>query len=412
MERKGKSTQCHFCRSEDLHLVIDLGLHGPGDLFLNKEELETEVLYPLQLVTCGDCGLLQINYYVDPAEMYQKSYLYESSTTKTFRDYFSGLAKETVERFSIPKDSLAVDIGSNVGVLLQGFKDAGMRVMGVDAAPNIAQKAEAAGIPTINDFFSEKVVDTIIEREGKAAVIAATNCFAHIHNIDEAVQGIKRLLDKNGVIVIEAQYGLTIIEDGIYDTVYLEHIGSLSVKPMQTYLKKFDLEVFDVMTTKSHGGSLRYYVGHTGEHKVSPNVADFIRKEEEAGMYDLTQLAKFREGVETQKKELMDILHKIKSEGKSIVGLSAPAKGNTLLTYCGIDTSILDYVTERNVSKIGKYTPAMHIPIRPDEKLLEDQPDYVLLLAWNFADEIIKNTSAYQETGGKYIVPMPKPRIV
>lgn len=407
-----KSEHCHMCKSSNLRLVVDLGLHGPADLFLTESELKDEKLYPLTLVSCADCGLLQINFYVDPREMYQRSYLYESSTTKTFREYFSKNARDIVDRFSVKEGSLAVDIGSNVGVLLQGFKDAGMNVVGVDAAPNIAEKAIASGIPTIVDFFSKKVVDEIIEKYGQASIITATNCYAHIHNIDEATEEIKRLLTPDGVIVIEAQYGLDIIEDVIYDTVYLEHIGSLSVKPMKQYFEKFNLELFDVERTKSHGGSLRYFAGHKGKHSISANVDEFLKKEEDAGMYDAERLSRFREAVELQKTELMEILRSIKSEGKTIAGLSAPAKGNTLLTYCGIDSHILDFITERNMSKVGKYTPATHIPIFPDEKLLLEKPDYVLLLAWNFADEIINNTKEYRDGGGKYIVPMPKPRIV
>lgn len=404
---------CHMCKGKPLYLVIDLGEHPPSDAFIPKEQLgEEEYTFPLRLMSCGVCGLLQIDYRVDPEILYQRNYLYESSTTATGREHFTNMAHEICERFSIPKGSLAVDIGSNVGVLLAGFKQVGMSVLGVDPAPQIARQAILGGIPTVIDFFSKKLAEEIVKQYGKAMVITGTNVFAHLHDLDDAVYGMKELLDTEGVIAIEAPYAVDLVLNLEYDTVYLEHIGYLSVKPMQTYFKEFGLELFDVAKVSIHGGSLRYYVGREGRYKVSENISKHIALEEEAGLYDKAALAQFAKSVEKQKSDLHELLLRLKQEGKKVVGLSAPAKGTTLLNFCGIDSSMLDFVTEKNQSKIGCYSPGMHVPIVDDEALVREHADYALILAWNFADEIMRNQQEFVKRGGKFIIPIPTPRIV
>lgn len=403
---------CHMCKSKNLVLVLDLGHHPHSDDFLEKERLDdAETLYPLRLVTCSDCGLLQIDYLVNPDILYRTNYVYESSTTKTGREHYTEMAKQIVDKFNIPKGSLAVDIGSNVGVLLQGFKNVGMKVLGVDPAEIPANKAIDNGIDTVIDYFTKGVAENIVKKHGHAHVITGTNVFAHLHEIDDAVEGMKVLLDKDGVIAIEAPYATPLVEHLEYDTIYHQHVGYLSVKPMQEYFERFDLELFDVKPSSIHGGTLRYYVGHTGAHPVAPAVTEYISKEKEFGLYDTNRLKLFAKNVEEQRISLLDLLRDLKKQGKSIIGISTPAKGNTLLNYCNIDTTYLDYATEKAKLKVGKYTPGTHIPIYDDEKILQDMPDYALILAWNFADEIMKNMVEYKKRGGKFIIPIPKPII-
>lgn len=404
---------CHMCHKERLFPVLDLGFQPHSDLFLRPEQLNDPLsLYPLRLVSCPDCGLLQIDFLVDPRILYQKEYLYEASITATGRKHYNDMAKSIINKFSIKNDSLAIDLGSNVGVLLEGYKDNGLRVLGVDPAPIVAQKAIDRGIDTIIDFFDQRVAQKILETRGKAKIISGTNVFAHIHDLDSAVEGMKILLEEDGVIVIEAPYAVDFIEHLEYDTIYHQHVGYLSVKPMREYFQKFGLELFDLDYSKIHGGSLRYYIGHKGVRSINKIVEEYLNKEESFGLYDPNSLALFRERVEKQRMDLLDLLIRLKKEGKKIIGISAPAKGNTLLNYCDIDTKYLDFLTEKSLLKIGRYSPATSIPIYGDDKVATEKPDYALILAWNFAEEIMKNMSTFKESGGKFIIPIPYPKIV
>ncbi len=411
--QKGKAvTQCHMCKKKNLELVLDLGHHPHSDDFVEPERLRGEMYsFPLRLVSCRDCGLLQIDYLVNPDILYRTNYVYESSTTKTGREHYANMARDIFDTFSLSKGDLAIDVGSNVGVLLQGFKDVGMDVLGVDPAEIPAQKAIDNGIPTIVDYFMRETAGEIKKKHGPARVITGTNVFAHLHEIDSAVEGMKELLSDDGVIAIEAPYAIPLIEHLEYDTIYHQHVGYLSVKPMQEYFKRFDLELFDVKPASIHGGTLRYYIGHTGAHEIAPAIPEYLRKEEDFGLYSKERLSRFASDVVEQRVALLDLLLSLKKKGKRVVCVSTPAKGNTLLNYCNVDTTHIDYATEKNALKVDKFTPGTHIPIHADEKILEDMPDYALILAWNFADEIIKNMEEFRKRGGKFIIPIPKPVI-
>lgn len=406
------SVLCQMCKNKTLQEVLDLGMQPHSDDFLEKERLgDVEFFFPLKLMTCTSCGLLQIDYFVNPEILYQTNYVYESSITKSGVQHYTDMAKSISDRFNFPPASLALDIGSNVGVLLSGFKTCGFAVLGIDPAHTIAQKAIDNGIDTVIDFFSERVADTIVETKGTAKVITGTNVFAHLHDIDSAMRGIQRLLDKDGVFVIEAPYALDLIEKLEYDTIYHQHIGYLSVKPMAEYFKRFNMELFDVEFVPIHGGSLRYFVAHRGAHVVTDAVDSYIQKEETFGLYNLVRLAEFRDAVLLQRTELLRLLNDLKLEGKKIAGISAPAKGNTLLNFCGINQSYLDFTTEKSEYKKGRYTPGTHIPILSDADLLSKDVEYALILAWNFSEEIMKNMEEYKNKGGKFIIPVPKPVI-
>lgn len=403
---------CHMCGSDKISLVLDLGMHPHSDDFLSTERLsQVESVYPLRLVSCQDCGLLQIDYFVNPDILYKTNYVYESSITAQGVSHYKKMAAEIASKFNFKKQELSVDIGSNVGVLLTGFKEQGFDVMGVDPAATVAKKAIENGIETIVDFFTEDVAGEIVEKKGKAKVVTGTNVFAHLHDIDSATKGIKILLDNDGVLVVEAPYAIDMIDKIEYDTIYHQHIGYLSVKPIAKYFKRFDLELFDVEHQDIHGGTMRYYVGHNGVHEISSKVLSSLKEEEEFGIYDMVRLKQFARDVYIQRKELRALLDSIKEQGKTVVGISAPAKGNTLLNFCGIDTYYFDFITEKSTYKKGLFTPKTRIAIHDDELLLERQPDYAVILAWNFAEEIIKNLSEYSNRGGKFIIPIPYPVI-
>jgi SAM-dependent methyltransferase len=354
----------------------------------------------------------QLGYTVPPEVLYKFDYPYESSTTKTGRDHFHGLAKSIVDRFSLNSTDLIVDVGSNVGVLLEGFENQGCRTLGIEPAGRIAQLAVERGISTINEFISPDLANRIVAGNGLASVVCITNVFAHIHDLDGFMEAVGKLLKASGVLVIEAPHFVRLLDHLEYDTIYHEHLLYVSVRPLNHLFNRYGFEVFDVEEMSIHGGTVRIFVSRVGENKPTEALARLISCEEMSGAFDLERLRRFSEAVRSHRLQLVDLLRSLKSEGNTLAGVSAPAKGMTLLNYCGIGTDLLDFITEKSTFKIGRLTPGAHIPVLPDSELLSRNPDYVLLLAWNFADEIISNLSEYRSRGGKFIIPIPKPRIV
>jgi len=402
-----------MCKSSNVQKFLDLGFSALADNFLTSEQLgESEMFFPLTVNTCLDCGLCQLGYVVPPELMFNKDYPYDSSTTKMGREHFTKMGIDICQKFNLEKKSLVMDIGSNSGILLSAFKSKGMKVLGIEPSTKLANLAIERGVDSIMEFFSERLARKVIRDYGKVSVITGTNVFAHINDLDDFMKAADSLLLENGIIIIEAPYLLHLIKNLEYDTIYHEHLSYLSVKPMVEFCKKFNFEVFDIEKQEIHGGTLRYYISRKNKKEITENVSNYLETEEENKIYTIKTLQDFSKSVKGHRKTLMQLLNRLKKEGKQIVGISAPAKGNTLLNYCKIDSKILDYVTERNPLKIDKFTPGMHIPVFSDEKLLEDQPDYALILAWNFADEIIQNNLEYQKKGGKFIIPIPEPKII
>ena len=305
-----------------------------------------------------------------------------------------------------------VDVGSNVGVLLEEFKTKGMRVRGVDPAQGIAAKAVERGIDTLCDFFGMAAAKEIVRANGRASVITGTNVFAHVDDLAAFMGAVDALLTDRGVLIIEAPYFANLVANNEYDTIYHEHLSYLSVRPLERFFPRFGMEVFDIQQVEIHGGSFRVFVGRQGQRPVSADVARLVAQEQETRLHERDTLAAFAAAVEQNRRDLLWLLHRLKNEGKTIVGVSAPAKGMTLLNYCRIGKEVLDFVTEKAALKIGRFTPGTHIPVVPDEELLKRQPDYALLLAWNFADEIMRNLDEYRQKGGRFIIPVPTPRIV
>ncbi len=408
-----KKTNCRMCKSQKLEKFLDLGFTPLADGFLAKEQLgEPEVYYPLNVCVCRDCGLFQLDYIVPKDELYRKNYPYLSSITKTGTNHFHNMADSICRKFNLKKGSFVVDIGSNVGVLLDGFKKNSMKVLGIDPATNIAEMANKKGIETWSDYFGSHLVNKILAKKGKPSVITGTNVFAHIDDIDDMVKAARKLLPEYGIFVLEFPYVADLIDNLEYDTIYHEHLSYMSVKPLVKYFRKFNMEVFDVEKFKIHGGTIRVFVCNKGKKPISKNVSKFLRLEEKRNIYSMQRLKRFADDVRKQKEELVGLLLDLKKKGKRIVGIGAPAKGNTLLNYCGIGRSYLDYLTEKSPTKVGLCSPGMHIPIVADSKLFQDKPDYALLLAWNFADEIMKNMQKFRNQGGKFIIPIPKPKIL
>jgi 2-polyprenyl-3-methyl-5-hydroxy-6-metoxy-1,4-benzoquinol methylase len=405
--------KCKMCNSGNLELFLDLGDMPKVDRFLSSNELnEFEPLYPLTVYMCKNCGLAQLGFIVPASELFDENYAYESSTTTNRRKNHYELAEYTCNSFKIKENSLVVDIGSNVGVLLEGFKNCGMKVVGVDASSNIVKKANKNGIETILGFFDEEIVNKILNEHGNASIVTATNVFAHIQNYEQFIIALKKLLSSNGIFVFQVPHFLKLIKNTEYDTIYHEHISYFGLKPLITFFEKNQMELFDVIETEIDGGSIRCFVANKGTHTRSSNVDKILADEIEEGIYQIERLNKFEKDVKQQNQDLNKLLEKLKKSGKKVVGVGAPAKGITLMNYCKIDENILEYITEKAPLKIGKFCPGMHIPIVSDEKLIKDKPDYAIIFAWNFAKEIMNNLEEYRKLGGKFLIPIPTPKII
>lgn len=406
-------TKCRMCKSTSLKIFLDLGNTPPADQFRKKEELDLpEIWYPLRVLLCEECGLSQLSHVVNPQVLYQYDYPYESSTTSTGKKHWDSFASAVCERLSLAKGDLVVDIGSNVGVLLDSFSSNGMQVVGVDPAPNIVDIANERGVPTYCDFYSNEVAARIEKEHGKASVIVGTNVFAHIDDLDAVLEASNALLKPKGVFIFESPHFGNLVQHLEYDTIYHEHLSYLSLAPVEKFVEHFGFEVFAIEETEIHGGSFRVYVGRKGDWPIDDSVDQMRVKEKGQNIHDLQALHSFADRVVENRQSLMSLLEKLLDEKKKIAIVSTPAKGMTLLNYCGITKRHASFAAEKARLKIGRYTPGGHIPIKPDEALIEEDIDYALLLAWNFADEIIKNNKDFQDRGGKFILPIPEPRIV
>jgi 2-polyprenyl-3-methyl-5-hydroxy-6-metoxy-1,4-benzoquinol methylase len=406
---------CRMCASERLAPFLDLGEMPPADQFLHKHQLvEHRESYPLQVAVCEECGLIQLNYVVPPEILYCDDYPYESSTTSAGRRHWSEFARTTTRLLDLTANDLVVDIGSNVGVLLQMFKEQGTRVLGVDPAANIAEIANKNGIETVAAFFNSETARQIVAGKGQATVITGTNVFAHVGDLHDLMKAVSTLLAERGTFIIEAPYFLELLHSLEYDTIYHEHLSYLSLKPLVRFFKQFGMEIFDAQLRDIHGGSIRLFVRRIGTSAgpVAPIVMQMLANEARERIYELDTLKQFAQNVANNRKALRELLTSLKNSGNKIVAVSAPAKGMTLLNYCSLGTDFLEFVTEKSKLKIGRYTPGMRIEVVPDDMLLTHQPDYALLLAWNFAEEIMNNLKEFSDRGGKFIIPIPTPRIV
>ncbi|MDD4875423.1 MAG: class I SAM-dependent methyltransferase [Candidatus Pacebacteria bacterium] len=405
--------KCRFCSSKNLELFLDLGFTALADAFIAAEDLkECEPRFPLKVMFCKNCGLSQLSYTVDPKLLYQKDYPYESSITKTGVSHYHNFAESVSRDFNLDRKDLVVDVGSNIGTLLEGFKKTGTKILGVDPAKNIARAANKRGIKTIGDFFTLELAQKVKNRFGQAKIITATNVFAHVYDHDQFMKAVKVLLAKDGCFIFESPHLLNLIKNLEYDTIYHEHLLYLSLRPVIKYLEKFGMEVFKVEEYSIHGGSIRVFIANKNAYKKDPSLAKILEKEDRGEIYSLPALNIFAQRVKNHRKELKFLIGKLKKQGKTVAVVSTPAKGMTLLNYCGITKEDVDFATEKSTLKIGRVTPGTYIPIFPDSELAKRRPDYALLLAWNFSKEIMSGLKEYKDNGGKFIIPIPKPKII
>ena len=395
---------CRICKSKELTMFFSLGKMPPSNSFIPIEKLSEEKFYPLEVYFCRNCKMVQLLDVVEKEEIFC-NYTYFSSTSAPLVEHFKGYAKDVGKRF-LKGGELVVEIGSNDGVLLQFFKE-NQKVVGVEPAANVAQVARERGINTINNFFDEGVAGEILKEYGKAKVMACNNAFAHIDDIDKIVRGIKMLLADDGVYVFEVQYLPDLINQKQFDMIYHEHLLYYTLKPAIELFKRFDMEVFDVEKVSTHGGSIRVFVCKRGAYKKSGNVDEMLEYEEKSGFYDVKTFEKFAKDINSLKKNAVEFIKNIRSDGKRIIGYGAPAKGNTLLGFFGFGPEDIEYITDNTPAKIGLLTPGTHIPVVSNDVLKTDTPDYALLLIWNYKEAVLKREDALRKKGMKFIVLLP-----
>ena len=409
----GFQQKCRICDNPNLKKALSLGETPLANSLLSKKELENEEeLYPLELVFCNKCNLCQLSYVVHPERMF-KHYLYVSSTTQSFDKHFEDLADKAIKDLSLGQGAFVIDIGSNDGILLKKFKEKGLQVLGIEPATNICEIARKSGIDTINDFFNSEIANTIIKLKGKADVITATNVFAHIPDIKDFTSNVKNLIKDDGTFIIEVQYLLDTLQKITFDNIYHEHVSYFSVISLDKFFKDEGMQIVKVEHVDSHGGSIRVFIKTNNKNLViDKSVEEFIESERVYGLNKEETYEKFAQKVLEMRNKLINFIKTKKEEGKKIIGYGAPAKATTLLNFYQINKDHLDYIIDDNKLKQGLFIPGVRIPIISKENMGNPLPDYALILAWNFADEIILNNKFYTDKGVKFVIPIPEPRIV
>jgi C-methyltransferase-like protein/putative zinc binding protein/methyltransferase family protein len=406
----GKITSCQGCGARALEPVLDLGHHAPCDSLLTEAMLgEPETHFPLVFCRCSSCGLAQLDYAAPPEVVFFPDYPYRTAMTGLLKEHFHSLTHDVTERLGLGPDDLAIDIGSNDGTLLQGFQAERVRVLGIEPT-DIAKIAVENGVPTVQAFFSEDIAEQVRAEHGPVSVVTGTNMFAHVNNLFPELRGVATLIGDEGAFVSESHYLLNLIEELQYDTIYHEHLRFYSLKPMIEIFARAGFSIFDVERVPTHGGSIRVWADR-GRLEVSERVGELVQLEEEHGLYDDRAFDRFRQRIVDGKLRLLELLIEARKQGP-IIGVGAPGRASTLLAYTGVTPELVDSVVELTGSlKIGKYTPGTHIPIVDERTLYERNPPHALVLSWHIGEAIMPKI---RERGfeGKFIVPLPEPRIV
>lgn len=386
----------------------------PGNRLLTLDELEgPEPRYPLELNFCHNCTHVQLAHVVDPRILYQQDYLYVSGTSAAFVRHLDHYADAMVHRFSLRPDALVADIGSNDGTCLRAFKEHGLRVLGVDPATAIAEQATASGIETIPTFFSLAVAEELRKRFGPAQFITSHNALAHVDALDDVLRGVAHWLTDDGVFVLEVGYFLDVYSNLFFDTIYHEHLDYHTVAPFHHLFKRTGMEMISVQRVSPQGGSLRVMAQKVdGPLRPDSTPDELIALERRLGLDNANTLNAFGQRITQVGTRLRSLLSSLKDDGKSIAAYGAPTKAVTLLSHFDIGAELLDFVVEDNPMKHGRFLPVSHVPVVPTQALYDQRPDFALILAWNFAGPIMEMHKRYADEGGRFILPMPEPRLV
>lgn len=410
--KTGHIPRCQICNSSKLHLILDLDHQPLCDTLLTKNMLnEPEINYPLRMMWCEVCTGVGLDYCVDGKIVYHPNYPYLSGISKPLADYQKNICLSLIKKYHLTSNDLAIDIGSGDGTLLVGYKQEDIRTLGVEPT-NIAKIANAHGIKTIQSFFDIKLSKKIKTKYGKAKVITTTNVFAHMQTIGEVIMGIYNLLEDDGVFIAETHYLLDVVEGGQFDTIYHEHLRTYSFRSLIRLFEPYDFTITDVERGSRYGGNIRVHVTKGKGKPVSANVTALLKLEKKAGLDKLETYKKFALRAQKARIEFMDFLMTAKKTGKSVVGKSCPGRASTLLNYYGVDSELLPYLAELPTSlKLGMYLPGKHIPVVDEKILLKEQPDFIVLLAWHYAEFIMRRLKAWGLTSD-FVIPLPNLKIV
>jgi 2-polyprenyl-3-methyl-5-hydroxy-6-metoxy-1,4-benzoquinol methylase len=405
---------CRFCGASLRHTFIDLGMSPLANMYLTPDQLhQMEPFYPLHVYVCEHCFLIQLQEFASPEHIFS-DYAYFASYSDTWLRHARLYTGMIVERFGLNAQSQVIEIASNDGYLLQYFAARGIPVLGIEPAANVAEVAVEKGVPTRVEFFGEDMARQLVVEGRHADLIVGNNVLAHVPQLNDFVRGLKILLKPQGVMTLEFPHLLRLMAENQFDTVYHEHFSYFSYITVAKIFAAHDLTIFDVEELPTHGGSLRIYAGHAEDPciAVASRVPAMRAKEEAAGLTRIDSYLSFEERVKETKRKLLAFLIEAKRRGKSIAGYGAPAKGNTLLNYCGIRSDFIDYTVDRSPHKQGHFLPGTRIPIYHPDRVKETSPDYLLILPWNLTDEIMEQMGYIREWGGRFVVPIPEVRVL
>jgi 2-polyprenyl-3-methyl-5-hydroxy-6-metoxy-1,4-benzoquinol methylase len=411
--KAGNPPRCLHCKTPLRQTFVDLGMSPLCESYLPADKLNSmEPFYPLHVYVCENCLLVQLEEYVAPEHIFSE-YAYFSSYADSWVDHMRRYAEMISDRLRLGNHSFVVEIASNDGYLLQHFVKMGIPVLGIEPAANVAKVAIEKGVPTLVKFFGEQTARELAAEGRQADLICGANVLAQVPDPNDFVKGMKILLKPHGVITIEFPHLMRLIAENQFDTIYHEHFSYFSWISAEKIFSSQGLTLFDVEELPTHGGSLRIYARHAEDRSksITERARQLHQREIDAGLTRLESYAGFGERAKETKRKLLQFLIEAKRDGKKVVGYGAPGKGNTLLNYCGIRTDFLEFTVDRNPYKQGKFLPGTHIPIYGPEKIDEARPDYVLILPWNFKDEVIRQMARIRDWGGKFVVPIPETRV-
>lgn len=400
---------CRFCRAPLSTTFVDLGMQPLSNAYVPAEKGDAmEPFFPLHARVCGNCFLVQLSEFQSPEAIFT-DYAYLSSFSDSWLDHCRRFTQDAIGRFGLTRDNLVVEVASNDGYLLRFFKEAGIPILGIEPAANVAAIAEKSGIPSLARFFGSVLAAELVQQGRRADLLVGNNVLAHVPDLNDFVTGLSTLLAQDGVLTMEFPHLSELIANNQFDTIYHEHFSYFSFGTAAQVFAAHGIRLFDVERLPTHGGSLRIYGCHAAHSRpTTPRVAELLADEEKQGIRKLATYAGFGEQVREVKRQLLEFLIPRRRRGEHVIGYGAAAKGNTLLNYCGMRTDFLDYVADRNPLKQGKLLPGTHIPIHPVDRIRETRPQVIVILPWNIKHEVVRQLSFVREWGGELVVPIPR----